>query len=178
MSEDLNLFNYFHTVDEGQQPDVPSIFTSFIQEKVLVYQRNADTDPKDGDGQMLIDRGWLLLQRNTQENILYLAMFAKDKKDDNFPDLVIPLASLVDIEKKTIVSRNGNQVRGRVRLHTKCSLNMLVSMKPWIVTIKLPVSDVDTFMEACREGIRSYDQRGLVFNKWEDYSVVAKKVSD
>jgi hypothetical protein len=42
----------------------------------------------------------------------------------------------------------------------------------------LPVSDVDTFMEACREGIRSYDQRGLVFNKWEDYSVVAKKVSD
>lgn len=166
MSEDLNrLYDFVHTVDEGQQPNGTWVYTSFIQEKVLVYQRNADSDPKDGDGQMLIDRGWLLLQRNTQENILYLAMFAKDKKDDNFPDLVIPLASLLDIEKKTIVSQNGNQVRGRVRLHTKCSLNMLVSMKPWIVTIKLPVSDGDRLMEACREGIRSYDQHGLVFKK-------------
>jgi hypothetical protein len=154
----------FHcSPDNEEQEEAKRILTRHVANGALVYRCDFDQDIKKyGDGEMLVDRGKVLLQRDTSKNILFLSFFSKDMTNDHFPDLVIPVGSVDAIETKIIISENRHHFRGRMRIHTRHTLNSISSLKPWVVTIKMAVEDVDALMQACAAASDLYDQHGLV----------------
>ena len=163
-------FPLFHCCPDNEEQEADTvmkrILTRHVAKGALVYRRDHDQDiKKHGDGEMLVDRGKVLIQRDASKNILFLSFFSKDMTNDQFPDLVVPFGSIDYIETKIIVSKNGHHLRGRMRIRTRHTLNSIISLKPWVVTIKMTVEDVDALMQACAAASDLYNQDGLVLRE-------------
>jgi hypothetical protein len=160
-------FPLFHCTPDNEQQEedtgVKRILTRHVAKGALVYRRDHAQDiKKHGDGEMLVDRGMVLIQRDASKNILVLSFFSKDMPNDHFPELIVPFGSINNIETKIIASENRHHLRGRMRIHTCHTLNSIISLIPWVVTIKMTVEDVDALMQACAAASDLYNQDGLV----------------
>ena len=156
MSDDLFAF----TMDDGQAtvPAMRSYLTRFIANGVVVHRCDDDGNQGKGshEGEVILDRGFLLVQRETLSDTIFISCFTKDKTDDNFPALIIPASAIRDVKAKLIVSESGRIIKGRVKIRTYHTLNSNLSMQPWMITLKMDMADTNPFLRVCEQALESF----------------------
>jgi hypothetical protein len=153
LAELAKLFAF--TMDDGREEATVATYrrylTRFITNGVVVHR--CDDDEPEGrgshEGEVIVDRGFLLVQRETLSDTIFLSCFARDKKNDTIPDLIIPISAIRDVKTKVVVSESGRIVKGRVKIRTHHTLNSNVSMQPWMITIKMERADANRFLDVC-----------------------------
>jgi hypothetical protein len=155
--------------DDGHDPEnevkISKITSCFHSPKATVQINTLD---REDNGQTIVDRGHLLLQRDALYNSVSLAFYNKDARNDMFPKLVIPLGFVVATDFSIVKSLNGHKTFGRVRLATCCSIDTLLSVLPMRITILL--SDLDELAlldEAITSCKGKWPQEKLTFF-WDD----------
>ena len=161
--------NFVFVWDDGHDPKnevrISKVTSCFHSPKATVQINTLD---RENDGQTIVDRGHLLLQRDALYNSVSLVFFDKDARCDMFPKLVIPLGFVVATDFSIVKSSNGHKTFGRVRLATCCSIDTLLSVLPMRITILLSDLDelalLDETITTCKE---KWPQEKLTFF-WED----------
>ena len=127
---------------------------------VNIYIKPGHID--DGyDGRLIVDRGVVLVQRSfssdANKNAISIRGFAREKVDDHQPELVIPITSITNTLKSTLVSSpSGSTVKGKIVIKTMHSLNTLVTMEPMTITIKMRVVNSVAMIQSIDNAIRTW----------------------
>ena len=148
--------NFVICWDDGHDPEnkvrISRVTSCFHSLKATVQINTLD---REDDGQTIVDRGHLLLQRDALYNSVSLAFYNKDACNDMFPKLVIPLGFVVATDFSIAKSLNGHKTFGCVQLATCCSIDTLVSVLPMRITILLSDLDemalLDEAITTCKE---------------------------
>jgi hypothetical protein len=140
---------------------ISRVYSCFHSSKATVQINTLD---RENDGQTIVDRGHLLLQRDTLYNSVSLAFFTKDALNDTLPKLVIPLGLVVATDFSIVKSLKGHKTFGRVRLATCCSIDTLLSVLPMRITILLSdLDDLELLDEAITTSKENWPQEKLTF---------------
>ena len=148
----LLLANGFNVMqDDGSEIQLHgSRATIYGEAGVNVYVQDAAGDGKGGKGTLVVDRGVVLLQRSkygSNGGMLSISAFGREKMDDSMPDVVIPVGSIYKkIRSKKFRSKSGSLVKGELTIETAHSLDTKMAMGPMVITVRMSVVGMATFM--------------------------------
>ena len=116
------------------------------------------------DGRLIVDRGVVLVQRSyssdTNNNAISIRGFARGKDDDHFPELIIPITSIANTLKSTLVSSpSGSTVKGKIVIKTTHSLNTLITMEPMTITIKMRVVNSVAMIQSIDNAMKTWSNK-------------------
>ncbi|KAL7564397.1 hypothetical protein ACA910_001544 [Epithemia clementina (nom. ined.)] len=97
----------------------------------------------------ILDCGYALLQHCTKDNLLFLSFFARSKRSDAEPDIVIRVGVIAAMECAQATLKNGSMEMGQIVVTTHATVDYHLTLGPMKVTIFMSFSGMQSLKMRC-----------------------------
>ena len=139
--------------------------TSFYADRVNVLVGDIVDNGAEQNGRNVVDRGYVLLQRETSTDYLRLAFYKREARSE-FADplLVLPVGFIVKTVMKEVLSpTDSSKKKGRIQFYTRCTIDTKSSMDPMVVTLYMSLFHMEELKTALAYMTTKYPTQNLFF---------------